>query len=192
MHRIAQIRRAAVSPSTMRMLVSLALAAGAPAGCRQAETDPAEAAPVRPTATENDGARRGSMDSIFDSPASHGATRLAVSALSRINRASGRARPSIDLRLDATDDRGAPARIGGDLRVKVIAPGSAPERLVFGFSMRTKAEADRRYDPTLEQYVLRLEPDWQTLPAAGSTLDLEIELTTAAGQVLRASGSIEW
>jgi hypothetical protein len=130
---------------------------------------------------------------VFGEPlAAHTATAIEISTLSRVNRTSSRARPSIDLRLDALDAGGAPARLAGNLRVVVVAPGSDPETLVFEFPLRTVADANRRYDATLEQYLVRVEPDWQTPPAAGSTLEISVRLMPPAGQPLEAVGRIDW
>jgi len=98
----------------------------------------------------------------------------------------------IDVRVDAVDPSGGAARIGGSMRIVVRAPGAVPESLAFDFPMRTQREADQRFDPTLKQYVLRIEPSWTTQPASGSTIDLVATLSLASGESLTASGAIEW
>ena len=181
-------------PASVAMASLVALMASS--GCRQREADPSEATPARPTASAENGgrgsARVGSVSLFGDTFAAHTATSIEVSRLSRVNRTSARGRPSIDLRLDAFDAEGAPARLAGDLRVVVVAPGSEPETLVFEFPLRTVVDAARRYDATLEQYLVRVEPEWETPPAIGSSLDLSVRLMPPAGAPLEAVGRIEW
>jgi hypothetical protein len=182
---------------TSRVFARVAVAAMAGAllssGCMQRETDPSEATPARPTSSAATGGSGSGAEVVFGEPlAAHTATTIEISTLSRVNRTSSRARPSIDLRLDALDAGGTPTRLAGNLRVVVVAPGSDPETLVFEFPLRTVADANRRYDATLEQYLVRVEPDWQTPPAAGSTLEISVRLMPPAGQPLEAVGRIDW
>lgn len=138
----------------------------------------APVAPVAPTAPKGPAAE-------------HTASSIDISDLSRVERDLRRV-PLIELRLDAVDAAGAPARIGGAVRVVVDAPGAVPASQTFDLSLRSQAEADERYDPILRQYVLRVEPIWTTEPARGSALDLRVTLTLASGATSEATGSIEW
>ncbi len=165
-------------------------------GCRQRETDPSEATPARPTSnagSDRIGSTASGAGIVFGEPlAAHTARTIEISTLSRVNRTASRERPSIDLRLDAIDAAGAPARLAGNLRVVVVAPGSDPETLVFEFPLRTVADANRRYDATLEQYLVRVEPSWRTPPAAGSALEIAVRLMPPSGAPLEAVGRIDW
>lgn len=161
------------------------------AGCAPRSTSPASAAPTLPTA-ESDGAISPIAPIAGDAPpAVHTAASIGLSALSRIERAAGK-RPLIELRIDAADAGGAPARLGGSLRVVVRATGATPESQTFDIPMRTQAEADRRHDAILRQYVLRIEPLWTTEPARGSSLEVSVTLTLQSGTPLETQGGIEW
>jgi hypothetical protein len=184
--------RSAIAGAAAASIIAVALSFG----CRQREADPSEATPVLPTSNAGSD-RAGSTASVagivFGEPlAAHTARAIEVSTLSRVNRTSARERPSIDLRLDATDGAGAPARLAGNLRVVVVAPGSDPETLVFEFPLRTLADANRRYDATLEQYLVRVEPSWGTPPAVGSALEISVRLMPPSGEPLEAVGRIDW
>lgn len=188
--------RGAVAGAAVAPVVAAIVAAALLFGCRQRDTDPSEATPARPTSnagSDRVGSAASGAGIVFGEPlAAHTARSIEVSTLTRVNRTSARERPSIDLRLDATDAEGAPARLAGSLRVVVVAPGSDPETLVFEFPLRTVADANRRYDATLEQYLVRVEPSWRTPPAVGSTLEIAVRLMPPSGAPLEAVGRIEW
>jgi hypothetical protein len=103
-----------------------------------------------------------------------------------------RRRALIEVRVDARDASGAPARLGGAMRIVVQAPGAVPESQTFDLALRTQRQSDERYDPILLQYVMRIEPVWSTEPARGSTIEVRASLTLASGSTLEAVGSIEW
>lgn len=160
------------------------------AGCTNPERDAASAKPALPSAAD------GGMPPLVapesrEPLAEHTATRLTISGLSRVERRSLR-NPLIDLRLDAVDRANAPARLGGAMRVTVRAAGAEPDALVFDLPMRTAAEAERRYDPTLRQYVLRVEPVWKKEPPGGSTLEVTATLALADGGALEATTILNW
>lgn len=123
--------------------------------------------------------------------AQHRATRIAISQLSRIERSTGM--PAIvDVRLDTMDGAGNPASIGGDLRIVLRATESNPCQLAFDIPLMTRRQVAQRYDATLEQYVLRLEPEWETEPARGSAIELVATLMTVDGRLLESSARFTW
>jgi hypothetical protein len=124
-------------------------------------------------------------------PAGHTASTIAVSDLSRVER-DLRRQALIEVRVDARDASGAPARLGGAMRIVVQAPGAVPESQAFDLTLRTQKQSDERYDPILLQYVMRIEPVWSTEPARGSTIEVRASLALASGSTLEAVGNIEW
>jgi hypothetical protein len=170
-------------------------------GCVSQSRDPAMREPVKPTATAT------STEQLPAAPAPkpaeappppapvpmarHLALRLEVSALSQVNR-SDPAKPTLDLRIDALDNLGAPARAAGTLRIVVAGTGADPAACVFNIAMATQADESKLYDSVLEQYVVRLAPTWKTLPAAGADISIALELTPTAGEPLAAKGTLRW
>jgi hypothetical protein len=168
-----------------------ALGALAFAGCSSRRTDAVGVQPTKPSPA-TDGVVAAAPAPVATGPlAAHTASAINISDLSRVER-DLRRRPLIELRIDATDAAGAPARIGGAIRVVVDAPGAAPASQTFDLSLRTQAEADERYDPILRQYVLRIEPVWATEPARGSAVEIRATLSLASGATTEATGTIEW
>jgi hypothetical protein len=97
----------------------------------------------------------------------------------------------IDVRLDAFDSSAKPASMAGDLRIVLKSTGE-PGFLAFDVPLATKRQVARRIDGTLEQFVLRLEPDWRVEPIRGSDLELTATLLTADGGVLESSARLRW
>lgn len=160
-------------------------------GCASGRSDAAGVTPTQPTPS-TDGVAAPVPEPMPAGPvAAHTASAIDVSDLSRVER-DLRRRPLIELRIDAVDAAGAPARLGGSMRVVVAAAGAEPPSQTFDLSLRSQAEADKRYDAILRQYVLRVEPSWKSEPARGSTVEVRATLTLASGSSLEASGSIEW
>jgi len=182
------------APTAAAVLCAAALCAAVPCastGCAARSADPATAAPTLPSA-ETDGAVAPIAPVSGDAPpATHTAAALKLSALSRVERVPGR-RPLIELRVDAVDAAGAPARLGGLMRVTVQAPGAQPETQAFDIPLRTQPEADRHFDAILRQYVLRIEPTWTTEPARGSVLEVSMTLARPTGAELVARDRFEW
>ena len=186
MIRAARSNRLPVATAACAVLGALALG-----GCASRRTDAAGVQPTKPS-TVADGAAAAAPEPAAMGPlAAHTASAISVSDLSRVER-DLRRRPLIELRLDAVDAAGAPARIGGAIRVVVEAPGAVPSSQTFDLSLRSQADADERYDPILRQYVLRIEPLWTTEPALGSAVEIRATLNLASGATLRATGGVEW
>ncbi|MFZ9880787.1 MAG: hypothetical protein ACO3QC_05235 [Phycisphaerales bacterium] len=170
-------------------------------GCVSQSRDPAMREPVTPTATAT------STEQLPAAPspkpvelppppapvpmAQHRALRLEVSALSQVNR-SNPTKPTLDLRIDALDNLGAPARAAGALRIVVEGAGAEPAACVFNISMATQADEAKLYDTVIEQYVVRLAPTWKKLPAAGADISVALELTPPTGEPLKATGLLRW
>ena len=125
-----------------------------------------------------------------DERALHTAARIVISQLSRVERMAN-APTLIDVRLDAFDAAGRPARMAGDLRIVLRTAGS-PQYLAFDVPLVTKRQVERRIDATLEQFVLRLEPAWGTEPPRGSDLVLTATVLAADGSVLESTARLKW
>lgn len=161
------------------------------AGCSSRRTDAASAKPTKPS-PEVGGAPAPVQPAVpTEPPAEHTASAIAISDLSRVER-DLRRRPLIEVRIDARDASGAPARLGGAMRLVVQAPGAVPESQTFDLPIVSQKQADERYDAILRQYVMRIEPAWTTEPARGSAVELRASLTLASGTTLEAVGDIEW
>ena len=118
------------------------------------------------------------------------ASRIVLSGLSRVNR-SDATRPSLDLRIDALDRAGAPARTAGVFRIEVRTDAD-PALLNFDISLLTPAAQAARFDTVLSQYVLRVEPQWTRAPASGASLAVTVTLVTQAETTLTTSNTIRW
>jgi hypothetical protein len=191
-----------VRPCSWHLRAAVAVAATVFAtGCVTQSRDPAMRAPVAPTATatstEQLPAAPSPKPAELPQPpapvpmAQHRALRLEVSALSQVNR-SDPTKPTLDLRIDALDNLGAPARAAGALRIVVSGAGAEPAACVFNIAMATQADEAKLYDTVLEQYVVRLAPTWKTLPAAGADISIALELTPLAGEPLTAKRELRW
>lgn len=164
-------------------------------GCSTRRTDAASAKPTKPS-PEVDGVPTPVPPPVqpaapTEPPAEHTASVIDISDLSRVER-DLRRRPLIEVRIDARDASGAPARLGGAMRLVVQAPGAVPESQTFDLPLVSQKQADERYDAILRQYVLRIEPAWTTEPARGSAIEVRASLTLASGATLDAVGNIEW
>lgn len=170
---------------------SLGIVVAGLSGCASRRTDAASAAPTKPS-PEAGGVVASTEPALpSEPPAGHTASTIAVSDLSRVER-DLRRRALIEVRVDARDASGAPARLGGAMRIVVQAPGAVPESQTFDLALRTQRQSDERYDPILLQYVMRIEPVWSTEPARGSTIEVRASLALASGSTLEAVGNIEW
>jgi hypothetical protein len=127
----------------------------------------------------------------IDERAPHAATRLVISQLSRVERLAN-APVLIDVRLDAFDATGAPAPLAGDLRIVVKSAAADPCYLAFDVPMASKRQVARRFDQTLRQYVIRLEPAWEREPVRGSDLELKATLLVQDGSVIEAEARLLW
>ena len=126
-----------------------------------------------------------------DERAPHRAVAMVISKLSRIERVAG-APILIDVRLDAVDASGEPAPLAGDLRIVSTSSRCEPRHLAFDVALATKRQAEKRYDATLQQYVLRLQPEWDVEPLVGDELNLTATLTALDGSVLEATTRLTW
>ncbi|MEY3142577.1 MAG: hypothetical protein RLY21_1070 [Planctomycetota bacterium] len=170
---------------------SLGILAAGLGACASRRTDAAGAAPTKPS-PQTDGVVAPIEPALpTEPPARHTASAIAISDLSRVER-DLRRRPLIEVRIDASDASGAPARLGGAMRMVVEAPGAVPESQTFDLPIASQKQSDERYDPILRQYVMRIEPVWSTEPARGSTIEVRASLTLVSGSTLEAVGSIEW
>lgn len=170
------------------------------AGCVASGTaDPSQASPVRPTETTVRGERPPDVQpvqppaqpSAVDPPIAHRASRLVLTPLSTV-RAAPDGRDAIDLRLDALDEAGARTRMAGEIRIVLRAKGCDPLYSAFDLQILTKAQEAKHWDATLEQYVLRVEPNWKVPPAEGARIEVTVTLSPTSGPSLETSGAIEW
>jgi hypothetical protein len=165
-------------------------------GCITPPVDPTTNVPIRATELSDEDASApaalapASPAVPSDERAPHTATRIVISQLSRVERMAN-APTLIDVRLDAFDASGRPARVAGDLRIVLKTAGS-PQYLAFDVPLVTKRQVERRIDATLEQFVLRLEPAWSMEPARGSDLDLTATVLAADGSVLESTARLKW
>ena len=167
-------------------------------GCEKPLRDPSMARPTTPSETSGQGQQPpASMQTAIvtsmsvDPLAEHRATKLVLTGLSQISRpAPGVA--ILDLRFDALDDAGLPARMAGDLRVVLRAPGADPEHCAFDVSLLTERQQLKHFDETLAMYVLRLEPRYMREPAIGSVIEVTATLAARNGSVIESTGRIAW
>ena len=178
------------------VLVSGVATATALGGCITPPVDPTANVPIRATRLSDDEASTpaalapASPAVPADERAPHTAARVVISQLSRVERMAN-APTLIDVRLDAFDAAGRPARMAGDLRIVLKTAGS-PQYLAFDVPLVTKRQVERRIDATLEQFVLRLEPAWSAEPPRGSDLELTATLLAADGSVLESAARLKW
>lgn len=174
------------------LLVAGLVAATAMTACRQTQTDAAAATPTRPTqdaaVLEPSPAPAAAQTAVA---APNTAVRISLSRLSRIARPAGAA-PVIDLRIDGFEASGAPAQLGGHIRVELEAPGAFPARQTYDFPLATLEQAARHFDATLSQYILRIDPNWSISPPTGANLALSVTLTDPSGATFTTSGSLKW
>lgn len=185
------VRRADGACVAVATVLTLSLSA-----CITAPVDPTTNVPIR--ATERRGGDEQPPAALstpstgvpVDERAPHTAMRIVISPLSRVERMAN-APTLIDVRLDAFDSSAKPASMAGDLRIVLKSTGE-PGFLAFDVPLATKRQVARRIDGTLEQFVLRLEPDWRVEPIRGSDLELTATLLTADGGVLESSARLRW
>lgn len=165
--------------------------------CRAQPFDPTANRPIRPS--EARGCDEKGLDAIppasampmGEDRAQHRATRIAISQLSRIERDAGM-RAVVDVRLDTVDGAGEPAAIAGDLRIVLRTRQGDPCQLAFDVPMVGKSQVAQRFDATLEQYVLRLEPEWNDEPVRGTEIELVATLMTVDGRLLESAARFTW
>ena len=114
-----------------------------------------------------------------------------ISPLSRVERTAG-APALVDVRIDAVDSLGEPVALAGDMRIVLKAAKADPCYLAFDIPLATKRQVERRFDVTLSQYVLRLQPEWDVDPTRGDDIVLTATLTTLDGKVLESTSHLVW
>jgi hypothetical protein len=177
---------------------ALAGAGGWMLGCEKELRDPSATRPTQPSETAGQGEQPPATLQTIVTPApmadplaEHRATKLILTGLSQITRpAPGVA--IIDLRFDALDDAGLPARMAGDLRVVIRAPSAEPEHSAFDIPLQTVKQQAKHFDETLLMYVVRLEPRFTREPAAGSQIEVTATLASRDGRVIESSGRVAW
>jgi len=167
-------------------------------GCEKELRDPSVTRPTQPSETAGQGEQPPAALQTIVTPApvadplaEHRATKLVLTGLSQITRpAPGVA--IIDLRFDALDDAGLPARMAGDLRVVIRAPSAEPEHSAFDIPLQTVKQQAKHFDETLLMYVVRLEPRFTREPAVGSQIEVTATLASHDGSVIESTGSVTW
>lgn len=180
--------------------VAVASLATAP-GCTSSGTaDPSQASPILASETSSRGAPPPSTtpppvaevaSTTIAIPAGRHASRLAVTPLSSV-RTSASGSNVIDLRIDAFDDAGSRTRLVGELRVVLRADAADPTFSAFDVPILTNAQEALHWDPTLHQYVVRVEPIWKKPPALGARIGVTVTVAMPSGPTLEAVGSIDW
>lgn len=201
MSRCSRSPRHELHPASLpvaRWTACLAVASAALlASCRSQPIDPTANRPVRPSEVRGcdekgpDAIPPASTMPVGEERAQHRATRIAISQLSRIERDAGM-RAVVDVRLDTVDGAGEPAVIAGDLRIVLRTSQADPCQLAFDVPMISRNQVAQRFDATLDQYVLRLEPEWRTEPARGTELELVATLMTVDGRLLESTARFAW
>jgi hypothetical protein len=172
---------------TATLAISLALV-----GCREPQPDAASARPALPSRESSELAPRPDLPAApISVTAPSTAVRIDVSRLSRVVRAADAA-TVIDLRIDGFDASGRSAVLGGTVRVELEVPGASPAIQSFNFHLRTLEEAARHFDSTLEQYVLRLDPNWNTKPERGTKITIRVTLHEPSGTTIATASTLAW
>ena len=167
------------------------------ASCVSVPVDPTANIPMRAnesrSADETAPAAIGPVSSRVpaDERAPHAATSMMISPLSRVERTAG-SPALVDVRIDAVDSLGEPVALAGDMRIVLKAAKADPCYLAFDIPLATKRQVERRFDVTLSQYVLRLQPEWDVDPTRGDDIVLTATLTTLDGKVLESTSHLVW
>jgi hypothetical protein len=166
-----------------------AVLATVPAACRTPPADPSTVAPARPV-EPGSGRPSPSAGAPSAQRAVNRATRLVLTPLSHVATSGGS--PVLNLRIDAFDAAGAPARMAGILRVGLASPGADPERCVFDVPLETRAQESKHFDEVLGQYVIRVAPAWMRIPSRDAPLEVTATLLVADGTTVAATGRVAW
>ena len=183
--------------ASFRRRLPLLMASLVAASCVSVPVDPTANIPMRASesrsADETAPAAIGPVSSRVpaDERAPHAATSMMISPLSRVERTAG-APALVDVRIDAVDSLGEPVALAGDMRVVLKAAKADPCYLAFDIPLATKRQVERRFDVTLSQYVLRLQPEWDVDPTRGDDIVLTATLTTLDGKVLESTSHLAW
>lgn len=166
-------------------------------GCMQRSVNPSGQQPVQASETAAPGEAPPSAVAPLSSvpitgrPLRLTATKLVLTPLSQTSVISGSPK-CVDVRVDALDASGNPARLAGELRIVLRCADCDPEYSAFDVRLMDLADETKVYDDTLNLYVFRVLPRFTHGPESGATMEITLALNAPDGTVLETRGTVRW